>query len=315
MVDTADSTRDFSNLIETWLNTATRFWQDFGAAQAEPEKARPFFFSGVGTDDSSKNDSDSFRTYKTWETGANNLISILKLMSAPENQEAVMRGMSGYMQALMEASGESLDNMAEMQARLVDFFTKLADHTKAYNLDDLDHAAFESFRDFYREEIQKYIHMPKIGLPRQFHEQLSILIDRTTIFHSHLFELLFLFHQPFERTNRKRQEKIKKMLEDGEFVSDPKQAYNEWIRTLEGHFMELLKSREYLQVLNDTISSLADYRNIRTDVAEIFLKDLQIPTNNEMDEVYRDLYQTKKKLKSLESEIHDLRNELKALSG
>jgi hypothetical protein len=38
-------------------------------------------------------------------------------------------------------------------------------------------------------------------------------------------------------------------------------------------------------VLNDFIGSLADYKNVKNEVTSAFLKDLQIPTNKEMDAV------------------------------
>jgi hypothetical protein len=106
--------------------------------------------------------------------------------------------------------------------------------------------------------------------------------------------------------------KVKNMLEEGKFPEDYKQSYTEWIKILEGHYMELLKSQEYTHVLNDFIGSLAAYKSVKNEVINVFIKDLQIPTNTEMDEVYRDIYTMKGKIKELTRQIETLQHELNA---
>lgn len=311
MAESTNQTQELSNLMESWIKTTTSFWKDMGAAQTA-STVRPESGPSTGSTEE-ETDDDNFRTYETWETTVNNLIALTKLLSAPENQDTLSKSSSAFMDAAIQASSDSLENFAEFHTKLIEGFGKVAEHTKAYNLDDLDHSAFESFRDLYRTEIQKYLHVPKVGLPRQYQEQLTEFFDRSNIFFSHLFELMFLFILPFEKTNRKMQKQINKMLEQGEFIDDPKKAYKEWIKMLEANYMHLLNSREYTNVLNNTISSLADYKTIKNDIISFILKDLQVPTNKEMDEVYKDLYHTKKKVKSLNTEIGALHDEIAEL--
>ncbi|MGB3211020.1 MAG: poly(R)-hydroxyalkanoic acid synthase subunit PhaE [Desulforhopalus sp.] len=301
---------DFGKLVESWMDMAQAFWKDVGAKQEEG-------FSGIGLNfdfDTGNDgaDENKYKTYKTWEASVNNFNSIVKIMMAPENQENVSKGILAFTEGLAEAAGESLENFAEFQGQIVKSFTKVGEQTKAYNFDNLDRTAFESFRDLYKTEFQKYLHIPKIGLPREFHEQLSQLTDKSNIFSSYLVELFYLFTLPFEKTNRVMQQKVKQMLENGEFAEDSKQVYSEWIKILEGHFMELLKSREYTEVLNNTITSFAAYKSVKSDVIDVFLKELQIPTTRDMDEVYKDLYQMKKKIRALSRQVEELQNGSKA---
>ena len=92
--------------------------------------------------------------------------------------------------------------------------------------------------------------------------------------------------------------------------NDPAKLYNEWIKILEGNFMQLMKSQEYTNLLNALIRSLAEYKAVKNDVTNIALKELQIPTNKEMDEVYKELYVTKKKVKELTRRLEKLEGKL-----
>lgn len=309
MSDSSRQENDINRLMQSWADSALQFWKSAGAGQVKGGEPTGFSFP-FATEEAGGE--DKFRTYRTWETALNNLTSLWQLMAAPQNQEATLKSAGSFSETMFQAAAESLENFTEFQNQLIRSAAKIHEHTTSYNLEDLDHGAFESFRELYRSEIQKYLFMPKLGLPREFHEQLSQLADRSTLFYSHLVELLYLFSVPFEKTNRMLQRQTKLNLEKGEFYTDAKQAYNDWVKVLEGNFMELLKSSEYTGVLNETINALAAYKRIKNDVIEVFTKDLQIPTNKEMDEVYRDLYQMKKTIGELSRKVTSLEGQLAA---
>ncbi len=313
MMNTPPYTTDIGKLIKTWLDMAKIFWPNSETGSEEKPEGEGLEFN-FGTADDGEAGDDRYKTYKTWEGSVNNLASILKIMTAPENQEHFAGSVTALADALTQAIGDSLENFTEFQSQVVKSLAKVGEHTKAYNFDDLNHDAFESFRELYRSELQKYLQMPKIGLPREFQERLSRLTDKSNIFSSYLIELIYLFSLPFEKTNRVMQKKIKHLLDVGEYAESSKQIYNDWIKALEGNYMELLRSKEYTDVLNETITSLADYRSVKTDVTDVFLKEMRIPTSREMDDVYKELYQMKKKIKELTRKVERLENELKNAS-
>ncbi|OGR18521.1 MAG: hypothetical protein A2X81_16460 [Desulfobacterales bacterium GWB2_56_26] len=310
MTDTTTQSNEIGNFVESWMTMAKKFWPEPGNNREDGLGSSGLKFdSGNG---GGQADDDKYKTYKTFENSINNSIAFIKLMMAPENRETLHRSVAAYTEALTESAGDSLENFIEFQSQAVKSFAKVGEHTKAYTLDDLDHSAFESFRELYRNELQKYLKIPKIGLPREYHERMSELVDKSTIFFSHLIELIYQFTTPFEKTNRVMQDKIKKMLEGGEVVEDPKQVYNDWIKILEGHFMDMLKSKEYTDVLNDTITSLAAYKGVKNSVTDAFLKEMQIPTGREMDEVYKDIYNMKKKIRDLSRQVAKLQKKQEA---
>lgn len=305
--------QDLANIFDSWVKYTVGFWKEMGSDPEEMASMTGIKLDFDTLDDAGKSDEHS--SYRTWEDSVTNMASVLKLMASPANQEALAKGLTAYSEAVTQNTGESVENFLEFQSSALKGLAKMGEHTKAYNFDELDHTAFESYRQWYVNEFQKYLYTPKIGLPREFHEKASSLVDKTHIFQSHLAELLFLFTLPMAKTNRSMQKKFKTMLKDGAIPEDSSEAYNEWIRELEGHYMELLRSEEYTKVLNQTITSLVNYRELRTDLMGGVLKQMQIPSNKEMDEVYKDLYQMKKKIRVMGREIERLKNQLAETNG
>jgi polyhydroxyalkanoate synthesis regulator phasin len=100
------------------------------------------------------------------------------------------------------------------------------------------------------------------------------------------------------------QEEIKNLEEQGqETLKDSKVYYQLWIRKLEGNYMALLKSTEYTEKLGETMKALHDYRIAKSQLFMDILQNLPIPTNKDMDELYKDLYLLKKRVKELEKKV------------
>ena len=295
---------EVGKLFESWMDTANKFWQDVENSRSDDLK-----WGGVNLDfgfKDGKADEDKYRKYRSWETSVKNFTTLMKILSVPENQQAMAESSTTFAEALGEAFGDSVENLLEFQGNIIQSFARASAHTQSYNFDDLDQSAFQSFRDLYINEWQKYLRIPKIGLPREVHEQFADLVDKSNIFHTYMAELFYLFSLPFEKSNYAIQQKINAMLEQGEMENDPTKLYNEWIKILEGNFMQLMKSQEYNNLLNGLIRSLVEYKAVKNDVMSIFLKEMQVPTNKEMDEVYKELYLTKKKVKELTRRLEKL---------
>lgn len=299
---------EVGRLFESWMDTANKFWKDVEKSRGENLKWGDINLD-FGLNDNQA-DEDKYLKFRSWETSVKNFTTFMKILSVPENQQAMAESSTSFAEALGEAVTDSIENLLEFQGNLIQSFARASAHTQSYSFDDLDHSAFQSFRDLYTSEWQKYLHIPKIGLPRETHEQFAELVDKANIFHTYMAELFYLFSLPFEKSNYSIQQKINGMLERGEMDNDPTKLYNEWIKILEGNFMQLMKSQEYNSLLNSLIRSLVEYKAVKNEVTNLFLKEMQVPTNKEMDEVYRELYLTKKKVKDLSRRLEKLEEKL-----
>lgn len=313
MATSAQQGQELTDIFDSWVKYTVGFLGDMGTSPEQMASMTGIKLDFIPQDEAEKGDEHS--SFRSWEDGLKNMAAVLKLMAAPDNQEALAKGLTAYSEVMAHTTGESIENLLEFQSSALKGLAKMGEHTKAFSIDELDHTAFESYREWYINEFQKYLYTPKIGLPRELHEKSSTLVDKTHIFQTHLAELLFLFTLPLAKANRMMQKKFKAKLKDGEIPEDSSEVYNQWIRELEEHYLELLKSEEYTKVLNHTITSLVDYRELKTDLMSGVLKQMQIPSNKEMDEVYKDLYQMKKQIRMMGREIEKLKNELAVKPG
>jgi polyhydroxyalkanoate synthesis regulator phasin len=64
--------------------------------------------------------------------------------------------------------------------------------------------------------------------------------------------------------------------------------------------MTLFKSPEYSQTLGKTLNAMGEYTVARKKILEDVLQMLPVPTHSEVDELYKEIYLLKKRLKKLE---------------
>ena len=107
--------------------------------------------------------------------------------------------------------------------------------------------------------------------------------------------------KPF--TPEKFQEKLTTLAEKNELPSDFQVYYRTWLKILEGHYMNLFQSPEYLQALAKTLSASAAYTKAKKDLMNDLLEQLSMPSSENINGVYKELYDLKKRIKHLEKSI------------
>ena len=64
--------------------------------------------------------------------------------------------------------------------------------------------------------------------------------------------------------------------------------------------MTLFQSSEYTQSLNKTLNAMSEFSAVKKEILQDFLNMLPVPTHKEMDELYKEIYLLKKRIKELE---------------
>jgi class III poly(R)-hydroxyalkanoic acid synthase PhaE subunit len=277
-----------TSLFAQWTKSATDFWgnmlqMQFGMSDAsEASRKNPFH-----------------QTQKAYESGAKILGALISTLSQPENLESALKGMDSLPEFIIQMAQQSWESYLELQKKMAESAAKIGQHTEAYKFEGIDQNVFKAWRDIYEKEFRQYLNVPQLGLNRFHQERIARLIDTLNIFQASLNEFIYMFYIPIEKSGAVMQEKIEQLAEKGEIHDNFKEYYNMWIKTLEGHYMTLLKSPEYAEVMNNTINALVQYREAKQEVLYDILKEFPIPTNKDMDELYNDLYILKKKVSEL----------------
>jgi hypothetical protein len=161
----------------------------------------------------------------------------------------------------------------------------------------------EAWTRIYEKEIRPVFNMPQLGLTRAYQERMNQVVDKFAVYQTTLAEFLRVLSGPVEHSVHAMEEKIRVLAKEGKLSSDFKDYYNMWIKTLEGDYMRLFKSTDYVESLSRTINSVEDFNATKNEALADVLQFLPIPTNRDMDELYKELYSLKKMLKELKGKM------------
>ncbi|MCP4111592.1 MAG: hypothetical protein GY749_39740 [Desulfobacteraceae bacterium] len=288
-------------LFAYWIKSATDFW-------GEMAKMQPGASDQTGKSEKNRQGA-AMKAQKSWESGAKIMQAMISTLSEPENLNALLKGTETVPEFTMEIAHQMWDGYFELQKKVMDRAVRLGQQTKAYDYTDIDQDLFKTLREMYEKEFQKYLNVPQIGLTRFYQERMTKVVDKYSIFQTALSEFLYMFYVPIEKSLMIMQEKVEQMAEEGDIHDNYKDYYNMWVKVLEGHYMTLLQSQEYTDVMKSTIDSLVQYREAKDEFMYDILQKFPIPTNKDMDELYKDLYLLKKQVKELTKQVKEMRSE------
>ena len=157
---------------------------------------------------------------------------------------------------------------------------------------------FQAWMEFHENEIQPLLRMPQVGLTRQYQEKVNRLFDKFNLYHEALAEFQYLLSLPMERSLQEMREKTGMGNNPGP-EAGYKDYYSAWIKSLESRYTELFRSPEWTRALSKLVVESAEFRITRNEVMSDLLQFLPIPTNKDMDEVYRELHELKRTVKQL----------------
>ena len=230
---------------------------------------------------------------KNWQTMA-------AAMAAPESMSALLKGSGAMPELLLKLAQTSMSSMTELHEKMIQRLARMGDSVEAYQFKDIDENMFRVWTDIYEKEFQQFFQIPQLGLMRTYQEKANQVADKYNLLQSTLSEFTRLLAMPFNRSMVVMQEKLGEMANSGELTEDTKVYYNMWVKVLEGHFMTLFQTPQYVETLSRTISALADFANARNAAMEDLLGMLPVAKRSEMDDMARELYQLKQRLRKLE---------------
>ncbi len=280
-------------IIATWMQSMNHYFGGL-ASQTDADRAA----SAPGSDSAGqtppKGQAAVAAALKNWQ-------ALAGAMATPDSISALLKGSGAMPEVLVKLSQTSMDSLIELQQRMIERLGRLGESTKAYQFQDIDENLNRIWTDIYEKEFRQFFHIPQLGLMRTYQVKANLVADNYNRFQSILSEFLGLLGMPFSRSMQVMQEKLGQMAESGELVEDSKFYYNMWVKILEGHFMTLFQTPEYVDTLTRTINALAEFAAARDAALEDLLGSLPLAKKSDVDEMARDLYELKKRVRKLEN--------------
>jgi polyhydroxyalkanoate synthesis regulator phasin len=274
-----------TSMFTTWMQSMNNFW---GAPDNQKTGSRP-----QPDPQPSKTEADMAAAFKSWRT-------LSGAMATPESMAALLKGSGSMPEILLTLVQTAMGSMVELQQNMVQRLHRMGASTQAYQFTDLDENINRIWTEIYEKEFRQFFRIPQLGLLRTYQEKVNQVADKYNLFQSTLSEFLNLLGLPFSRTARVIQEKLNAMAEAEALPDDPKAYYQMWVKVLEGHYMTLFQTPEYVDTLTRTINALADFSAARDAALEDMLNLLPVAKKTDLDEMARELYELKKRLKKIE---------------
>lgn len=285
------------SLLGAWIKTSTDYW--LNAARDWPKMPEPGEgFAALFGDPKS-------RAAESWQSSIKVWQAMAASFSQPDALEAFLKGAGASPEIAMKMVRTVWDGYANVYQHWVQKLGKLGETTEPYKFDNLDREVFNKWLELYEKEVQPYLKAPQLGLTRFYQERANQFIDKYNLYQAAMSELLHLIYVPLEKSVKVMQDKFEELARDGQLSENFKEYYNMWIKILEGHYMTLFKSPEYLQSLSRTLTAVADYKTAQHQMLTDLLQALPIPTHRDMDDLSKELYLLKKRVKELEARLQD----------
>jgi class III poly(R)-hydroxyalkanoic acid synthase PhaE subunit len=297
MNETKQENTGAETLLATWLKTATEFWGSMARTWANgPNTSTASDTAAASEKNAAQRTQESLQgAIKTW-------LALSSVMSDPDNLDAQLKGVHGLPEVLSRLVKFGWDGYLELQQQWLQRVERIGKTTEAYKFENLDQNVFALWNELYEKEFRQFLHLPQLGLTRFYQERVGRAVDEFNLFQAKVAEFLHIFFLPMEKSYKVMQDKLTEMAEAGELPDDSKAYYQMWIKILEGHYMTLFKSPEYADAMGQTLNALEDYKMTAEQVIEDVLEMFPVPTQKDMDELYKEIYLLKKKVKALEKE-------------
>jgi polyhydroxyalkanoate synthase subunit PhaE len=280
-------------LFPPWLKTSFDTWSKL--AQTKPN---------TEDDHGQKSQTGAGNRFsEQWQKNVKLMKSFSQTMSEPESTAAVINAINTLPEIILKMAKSGWEAYFQTQQRILEKAGKIGQRVEAYNFDNLDQEVFKALTDIYEKELRQYFHIPQLGLTRFYQERFNELLDKQNIFETTLAEFLSIIFLPLEKSFKVLQEKLQTMAQEGVLPKEAKENYAIWIKILEGHYMSLFQSKEYTDALHNTVDKLEDFILAKNQTLQDILQFLPVPTTKEMDELYKEFYQLKKRVKELEKKV------------
>jgi len=277
-----------------WMKISMKFWESTASMW-------PAFNATGGIKPDSKKDEKTSRMQKSWESTQKTWKAWSQIITEPETMETLFKESGGLPEIFLKIAQTGLNSFVHLQQQWLNKAGKVQESTKPYTFENIDEDAVNVWTKFYETELRKIFNIPQLGLTRFYQEKMIRSVDKLNMFQSSLTEFLRLLSLPVEKSFQVMQEKLTELADKGNLPEDSKAYYRMWIKILEGHYMSLLQSIEYTQLLHKTLHSMSEFSEAKKELLQDnLLYMLPVPTQKEMDELYKEIYLLKKRIKELE---------------
>ena len=290
-----EKSRD-QEMFENWVSASNEFWGTLNKMAKGDVLDRIMKENESGKFAGFANDSMDI-AMKTWKT-------FFSMLSNPEKLKDL--NTPGEKNGGDESFKRFLGVIEKGFETLVSHFSEKADRIgkkiEGIDFDKFDREVFNAWAELYQEEIRRFYNLPQVGLWREYQERMAKAYDKYNLFNASVIEFMYFLYLPVEKSMKSFQKDLLDRMEQGQTPEDLQSCYNDWLKKLEGDYATMFHSKEYTNAMGRALEGLCDFRLARNSIVEDMLKTSPVPVQSDLDDLYKEIYAMKKRLRTLEKE-------------
>jgi hypothetical protein len=181
-------------------------------------------------------------------------------------------------------------------------------------LNEIHNKISQHWLEFYQESLGKYLAAPQFGIPREAFQQINMAVASYHKFMEAAGNFLVRFSVPLKNSLDILQQAIIDRETTDEDFKSAKEVYNFAVNILDKAYDDWLKSPEGVQGVVNIVEKYLEYKQNLNPVRDIWLKSFSIPTKREMEDVYKGIYDLKKKARQQDAIISEQNEIIKTLN-
>ncbi|BCS94848.1 hypothetical protein DSLASN_04800 [Desulfoluna limicola] len=298
---------DPTQFMDAVVKNSTRFWEGM-AGFTWPTQETPEGSKGAGTE------SESFNPWEPWEPAMEAWKQFQESCSSETFADPFHLVKEEGFKKFEQATKDGWEKLLSMGEGLTPPFS-WAQSPFSWAQAPFGVGASELFggKDTFKEilklmsgEMNRFISIPPLGLSRNYQGKVVEVVDKGNQFLLTLGEYMFLMFSPLEQAMQMVQATVKGLTDEERRSLTPESVYETWLKELEQGYFTLYGSEEYLGLLKRLVSAMGEFNLARQNYMSDCLKLMGIPSESDLDDLYRDLYSLKKKISSLENVIEKM---------
>jgi hypothetical protein len=276
-------------LLAAWITWTMDFWEimsHMGPGLVDAEK-------GAGQDPG-----ETAVFGDPWQASLNLWQAFFSLLTEPGTVAAVFQGIQAPSKIILRMAQAGWGGYFYLHQQWLEGWQEGGAPAGNRAYDNLDQDIFRACTEIFEHDFRQLLSLPHLGLTGLSPERVNRATEKFNLFQAAMAEFIHLLYLPVKKSLRAMRG-VGGMGRQEKPPEDFKDYYKGWLKILEGHYMTLFQSPEYIRTLSDTLLALVEFTTAKEELVSEAMTDLGLPTRREMDELYREIYLLKKSVKGL----------------
>jgi polyhydroxyalkanoate synthase subunit PhaE len=233
-----------------------------------------------------------------WQASLNLWQAFFSLLTEPGTVAAVFQGIQAPSKIILRMAQAGWGGYFSLHQQWLEGWQEGGSPAGKSGYENLDQDIFRACNEIFEHDFRQLLNLPHLGLTGLSQERVNRATEKFNQFQAAMAEFIALLYLPVKKSLRA----MRGVGGHGRQENPPedfKDYYKGWLKILEGHYMTLFQSAQFIRTLTQTLNALVDFSTAKEELLSEAMTALGLPTRREMDELYRELYLLKKSVKGL----------------